>query len=64
MTSHVRHRGGTGLPQSGDGEEGGSMNIDRRIQRLLDQLEDPEKTESDVAMLKDKIEYLESKKRS
>jgi len=40
------------------------MNIDRRIQRLLDQLEDPEKTESDVAMLKDKIEYLESKKRS
>ena len=60
MTSHVRHRGGTGLPESGDGKEGGSMNVDRRIERLLDQLEDPEKTESEVAMLKGKIAYLES----
>jgi len=36
------------------------MNVDRRIERLLDQLEDPEKTESEVAMLKGKIAYLES----
>jgi len=37
------------------------MNVDRRIERLLDQLEDPEKTESEVAALKDKIAFLESK---
>ena len=60
MTSLSTSGGGTGLTVRG-GKEGGRMNIARRIERLLDQLEDPEKTESEVAALKDKIAFLESK---
>jgi hypothetical protein len=51
---------GGGTPPSAKGEKNVALNTEERIERLLDQLEDPALSDDEVEKIKQKVNYLRS----